>query len=476
MDVAVNLVVLSQVYVIKMTVTLYADLPYGADESPLLLLLHKDVSSNHLVRFAGAYPGTRFLDLRNNSITEFSVTSAPALEILHLADNNLTAVPTAVFNFPKLQLLNLTGNPIRGFSPTREQLMFLSHIQAVILDQAMLATGCADSDKAALHGFMVCSSRVSNPSSAEKAVSTKPITTATIVVIVCLALFLMVGIFLACRRQKLERKHKVASTTAKLEENLLVDFDASIWSDPLLLAHRLDAAGVVCLQLLGAGMFANVHLATYGGDYVAIKSLKSADRSAIHEFVDEIKLALTLSHPRIVRAIGVTWTKESDIALVTEFLAGGDLREYLEKTVKTPGWSPRMLHIAIEIAQAVAYLHSLTPVVIHRDLKSRNVLLDSDMHAKLSDFGVSRFKLDDSTMTASVGNVRWIAPEVLAGQQYDEAVDVYSLGIIFSEIDTQKLPFADVIGEDTAEPLSDSAIAALLMSGSLKCSLRIRVH
>jgi serine/threonine protein kinase len=92
------------------------------------------------------------------------------------------------------------------------------------------------------------------------------------------------------------------------------------------------------------------------------------------------------------------------------------------------------------------------------------------MRAKLSDFGISRYKLDDETMTAAVGTIRWVAPEVMAGQRYDESVDIYSLGIILSEIDTHKLPFDDLTDESGHERLTDSAIAGLLLSGSLSSS------
>ncbi|GLE10686.1 hypothetical protein PINS_up022903 [Pythium insidiosum] len=237
--------------------------------------------------------------------------------------------------------------------------------------------------------------------------------------------------------------------------------DYSIWQDPVLLQHRLDFDLVTRNRRLGCGMFGEVWLATYKQQRVALKHLRGdPERDVITAFVDEIKLVSTLTHPRVVGFVGVVWTKESDLALLTEFMTGGDLRAYLDATPKTEdGWSDAMVQIALDVTEAIVYLHSLDPPLIHRDLKSRNVLLDrATLRAKLSDFGVSRYKLDDDTMTAAVGTIRWVAPEVLEGRRYDESVDIYSLGMILSEIDTHELPFSDA-RDDEDNALSETAIA-----------------
>ncbi|TMW61855.1 hypothetical protein Poli38472_010918 [Pythium oligandrum] len=149
--------------------------------------------------------------------------------------------------------------------------------------------------------------------------------------------------------------------------------------------------------------------------------------------------------PKIVRFVGVVWTKESDIAVVTEYMENGDLRSYLDKTKRRAhdGWTVQKYRIALDIAEALVYLHSLDPPMIHRDLKSCNVLLDKEMSACLSDFGTTRVVDDASTMTAAVDTALWMAPEVLSGRRYDQSADIYSLGVILSELDTHRLPFHD---------------------------------
>ncbi|TMW63720.1 hypothetical protein Poli38472_002661 [Pythium oligandrum] len=261
---------------------------------------------------------------------------------------------------------------------------------------------------------------------------------------------------------------------------------ASIWDDEELLQKRLDMQMIQDVELLASGIDAEVWLANYMGSQVAVKRLKkytssrggdtdydsssglsTQQRSAIQRFVHEIKLHMRLEHPRIVSFMGVAWTMEDDLQAVVEYLPQGDLRTYLtscqgnimierfDEDDGTHHWDDRTFQLAIEIAEALVYLHSLTPAVLHRDLKSRNVLIDDAFHAKVSDFGVSRYALDEDDdtedtkqwlMTTGVGTARWTAPEVLMGQhaRYTTAVDVYSFGVILSELDTWDVPFSEI--------------------------------
>ena len=248
---------------------------------------------------------------------------------------------------------------------------------------------------------------------------------------------------------------------------------SAIWDDEALLKHRVDMAQITRVSCLASGAFGDVWLATYLSEPVALKQLKQDhqhDRDAIKHFVNEIKLMTSFEHPKVVQFIGVAWTKEADVLMLTEYMANGDLRCYLDETTKVDdGWDAQMVGIALDVTEAIVYLHSLDTPLIHRDLKSRNILLDNNMGAKLSDFGVSRYRADDTTMTAGVGTVRWIAPEVLAGKRYDEKVDVYSLGLILSEIDTHEIPYSDAKNEEN-EPLMEVAIADLVLHGSLTSS------
>jgi len=96
-------------------------------------------------------------------------------------------------------------------------------------------------------------------------------------------------------------------------------------------------------------------------------------------------------------------------------------------------------HVASGAARGMAYLHSGSPPVLHRDLKSPNLLLDESFTVKICDFGLSRIKSRNG-MTGNLGTVQWMAPEVLANKSYAEPVDVYSFGIILWELLSGECP------------------------------------
>ncbi|KAG6576552.1 TKL protein kinase [Phytophthora cinnamomi] len=108
--------------------------------------------------------------------------------------------------------------------------------------------------------------------------------------------------------------------------------------------------------------------------------------------------------------------------------------------------------------------------VIHRDLKSKNVLLNEEMEAKLSDFGISRERHDlDTHMTAGMGTSFWIAPEVLSGQDYDERADVFSFGVVLSELDTDDYPYWNA-SNLPRNKLQEGEILQLVAAGQMRPS------
>ncbi|RHZ38940.1 hypothetical protein DYB31_014266, partial [Aphanomyces astaci] len=132
--------------------------------------------------------------------------------------------------------------------------------------------------------------------------------------------------------------------------------------------------------------------------------------------------------------------------LVMEFMDKGDLFECLQRT-KQPtnavGWAGDKGTYALHVAEGLASLHTRSPPIIHRDIKARNVLVDSAKGAKICDFGESRTRTFEETMTSNVGTARWIAPEVLINEDYSEKADIYSFGVLLSELDTHAIPYSD---------------------------------
>lgn len=244
----------------------------------------------------------------------------------------------------------------------------------------------------------------------------------------------------------------------------------SIWNDPDLLSVQLNYDDIEDLKPIGSGAFGVVWLVKYrNAQLLASKRLKrdEIDRQRSQDFIAEIKLVAKFEHPHIVKFVGAAWTVESDIQALFEYLEHGDLRTYLLDAYTPKEWTREKLQIAIGIIEALVYVHSFNPPLVHRDLKSRNVLLSEDLEAKLTDFGVSRFRSEDNTMTAGVGTGKWLAPEVIAGSSdYDQTADIYAFGVVLSEIDTHAVPYEDLRGAN-GNQLAEVALLQMVAKGEL---------
>ncbi|KAF0700433.1 hypothetical protein As57867_009022, partial [Aphanomyces stellatus] len=238
--------------------------------------------------------------------------------------------------------------------------------------------------------FMVCVTKSND-------VVAPPSNTAMIVGLVATAVVVLgLTVFVIQRRRR--------QLDSPLEYPLL---DAKLNMDALAM-FRLEAKDFVMDKVLGRGAFADVWLALYQNSAVAVKKLhqRNVTLEQMESFVDEIKLMSKFDSPYIVKLVGAVWTRPADLQCVMEYMDGGDLRDYL--THHSPAafhWSDKYLHIH-SIVEGLVYLHSMD--IIHRDLKSRNILLDSTKGTKLTDFGISKEDMQ-ATMTMGVGTFRWMA-------------------------------------------------------------------
>ncbi|KAE9119238.1 hypothetical protein PF006_g18396 [Phytophthora fragariae] len=246
-----------------------------------------------------------------------------------------------------------------------------------------------------------------------------------------------------------------------------------IWDDPVLVAARVPLEKIRIQELLARGGFGQVFLGSYNGETVAVKTLlpeTAKDMVEINALFAETKVMAKLEHPCIVRFVGIAWESLSSICCVTEYLVGGDLRallnNFLTSHTRPRGYDQDKVKIALDVVHGLAYLHSMEPKILHRDLKSRNVLLTSQLNAKLTDFGVSREHSDDM-MTNAVGTSLWMAPEVMMGGHYDCKADVYSFGIMLSELDTHFMPYANARNEN-GRKLTDTMIMRKVAAGELQ--------
>jgi serine/threonine protein kinase len=145
----------------------------------------------------------------------------------------------------------------------------------------------------------------------------------------------------------------------------------------------------------------------------------------------------SMRHPNICMFMGAC-TKTPHIAIVLEYCSKGSLWSLIQNREINLTWDDRR-RLGLDVAKGMNYLHSFSTPVLHRDLKSLNVLIDDGYRAKLADFGWTRLRADK--MTGKIGTYQWMAPEVIANQAYTEKADVFSFGIILWELASREPPY-----------------------------------
>ncbi|KAG2664333.1 hypothetical protein I3760_16G077500 [Carya illinoinensis] len=195
---------------------------------------------------------------------------------------------------------------------------------------------------------------------------------------------------------------------------------------------------------IGSGGYGKVYRGMLSdGQVVAIKRAQQGSMQGGLEFKTEIELLSRVHHKNLVGLVGFCF-EQGEQMLVYEFLPNGTLRESLSgKSGIYLDWK-RRLRIALGSARGLAYLHELAnPPIIHRDVKSANILLDENLTAKVADFGLSKLVSDSSkghVSTQVKGTMGYLDPEYYMTQQLTEKSDVYSFGVVMLELVTAKQP------------------------------------
>jgi serine/threonine protein kinase len=165
------------------------------------------------------------------------------------------------------------------------------------------------------------------------------------------------------------------------------------------------------------------------------------DNDAMKGYMRELELLSMLNHPNIMKLVGIA-EHQAFVWHICEFAQFGSLGEMLQdpSVAKFLSVSKR-IDILLGVANALHYMHSLTPIIIHRDVKPSNILISHDLTAKLSDFAYSRAIAGPRKMTRC-GTPAYVAPEVMLGYPYDESIDTYAFGVVFWQVVTRSKPFA----------------------------------
>mmetsp|Transcript_1472 Transcript_1472/g.1658 ORF Transcript_1472/g.1658 Transcript_1472/m.1658 type:complete len:652 (-) Transcript_1472:59-2014(-) len=204
---------------------------------------------------------------------------------------------------------------------------------------------------------------------------------------------------------------------------------------------NIDQSELVVGKEIGKGTFATVYKAAWHGTDVAVKKLKLSQVSEAEQedIRREVSLMKKLHHPNIIQLLGIC-APGQELWVVTELLYGS-LFSMLHRRDVYISWT-QMLGFLVDISKGMAYLHGRNPPIIHRDLKTLNLLVDAGYRIKITDFGLS--KTYQKYMTAKKGTYQWMAPEVIKGSAYSALADVFSFGIVAWEVISRQGPYSDL--------------------------------
>ncbi|PSS30541.1 Calcium/calmodulin-regulated receptor-like kinase [Actinidia chinensis var. chinensis] len=198
--------------------------------------------------------------------------------------------------------------------------------------------------------------------------------------------------------------------------------------------------------ILGQGSFGQVYKATMAtGEVVAVKALASNSKQGEKEFHTEVSLLGRLHHRNLVNLVGYCVDKGQRM-LIYEFMSNGSLASLLYcQEERVLSWEER-LQIALDISHGIEYLHDgAVPPVIHRDLKSANILLDRTMRAKVADFGLSKEEAFDGHNSGLKGTYGYIDPAYVSTNKFTMKSDIYSFGVILFELITAIHPHQNLM-------------------------------
>ncbi|KAL2608694.1 hypothetical protein R1flu_027267 [Riccia fluitans] len=234
---------------------------------------------------------------------------------------------------------------------------------------------------------------------------------------------------------------------------------------------EIDPSKLILKNVIAQGTYGTVHRGTYDGQDVAVKLLDWGEEDTMSKaeiqtyrnaFKQEVEVWHKLDHPNVTKFVGASMGNNnlqipsfergtdgfvhvaSNICcVVVEYLAGGTLKDYLIRHRRRKLPFKVVIQLALDLSRGLEYLHSMK--IVHRDVKSENMLLDTKRNVKIADFGVARVEAQNPyDMTGETGTLGYMAPEVLDGKPYNRKCDVYSFGVCLWEIYCCDMPYPDL--------------------------------
>uniref|UniRef100_A0AAQ5XRD0 Tyrosine-protein kinase n=1 Tax=Amphiprion ocellaris TaxID=80972 RepID=A0AAQ5XRD0_AMPOC len=244
---------------------------------------------------------------------------------------------------------------------------------------------------------------------------------------------------------------------------------------------QFEERHLIFLQQLGKGNFGSVEMCRYDplqdntGEVVAVKKLQHSTAEHIRDFEREIEILKSLQHENIVKYKGVCYSAgRRNLRLIMEYLPFGSLRDYLMKNKERIDHK-KLVHYTSQICKGMEYLSSKR--YIHRDLATRNILVESELRVKIGDFGLTKVLPQDKEyyMVKEPGEspIFWYAPESLTESKFSVASDIWSFGVVLYELFTHSdkncsppAVFMSMMGNDKQGQLIVYHLIELLKSGS----------
>ncbi|KAI3449670.1 hypothetical protein Pfo_006335 [Paulownia fortunei] len=240
---------------------------------------------------------------------------------------------------------------------------------------------------------------------------------------------------------------------------------------------EIDLAKLDIKNVIAHGTYGTVYKGVYDGQDVAVKVLDwgedgiatAAESAALRaSFRQEVAVWHTLDHPNVTKFVGASMgtsnlkiPSQGTLAgscnslpsraccVVVEYIPGGTLKKFLIRNSRKKLAFRVVIQLALDLARGLSYLHSKK--IVHRDVKTENMLLHADRTLKIADFGVARIEAQNPRdMTGNTGTLGYMAPEVLDGKPYNRKCDVYSFGICLWEIYCCDMPYPDLSFADVS--------------------------
>lgn len=205
----------------------------------------------------------------------------------------------------------------------------------------------------------------------------------------------------------------------------------------------IDMSEVTLQDKVGRGSFGDIYKAEWRGTEVAVKKIpfNTLNDDLVQEMLNEARIMESIRHPNVLSLMGCC-PRPPEVCIIMEYMPRGSLYAILQDSRIPLSWQ-LIQRMALDAARGMNFLHQHNPIIMHRDLKSHNLLVDDAWRVKVADFGLSRMIEEHVSATMTVcGTPCWTAPEVLRNQRYSTKADVYSFGICLWELYTRTAPYA----------------------------------